>query len=196
MSGPGIDYGLGQTNIDKETGIRFGVISQHTVGAAWYEGAEPDYGTPQCPKCNESVVESNTVNTNPEEDDFPKYHDRGCKDYVCTNCKHYLDSSNVFPEEPHGWFVKDGEYEAVSGFDNTEIFITKSPYFTYASFCSPCAPGAGNLNSAADPDENEEEIRNHGVKTYALDRFWFEGGKAPYPVFDVETGERVPDTDG
>ena len=27
----GIDYGLGRSNIDKATGIRYGVISQHSV---------------------------------------------------------------------------------------------------------------------------------------------------------------------
>lgn len=31
----GIDYGLGQSNIDKETGIRFGVISQHSLHPEW-----------------------------------------------------------------------------------------------------------------------------------------------------------------
>ena len=31
MSGPGIDYGHGKTNIDLKTGIRYGIISQHSV---------------------------------------------------------------------------------------------------------------------------------------------------------------------
>jgi hypothetical protein len=31
MSGPGIDYGMGLSNIDEETGIRYGIISQHSV---------------------------------------------------------------------------------------------------------------------------------------------------------------------
>ena len=32
----GIDYGLGQSNIDKETGIRFGVIPAHEA-PCWYD---------------------------------------------------------------------------------------------------------------------------------------------------------------
>jgi hypothetical protein len=31
----GIDYGLGQTNIDKATGIRYGVISRQIVGTKY-----------------------------------------------------------------------------------------------------------------------------------------------------------------
>lgn len=38
-----IDYGSGETNIDKATGIRFGVIHQHEVLQAWADEAEPDY---------------------------------------------------------------------------------------------------------------------------------------------------------
>jgi hypothetical protein len=45
----GIDYGLGRANVDHETGIRYGVISQHTVGQAWYDSAEAEYGEPHCP---------------------------------------------------------------------------------------------------------------------------------------------------
>ena len=44
----GIDYGHGLSNVDKATGIRYGVIGQGTVGAAWYD-IEPDYGEPHCP---------------------------------------------------------------------------------------------------------------------------------------------------
>mgnify|MGYP001585451342 CR=1 FL=1 len=47
----GIDYGLGCTNIDVETGIRYGCISIHSVTQAWDYSAESDYGEPTCPKC-------------------------------------------------------------------------------------------------------------------------------------------------
>ena len=40
----GIDYGRGLTNIDTETGIRYGVISQNEVLQAWADSSEPDYG--------------------------------------------------------------------------------------------------------------------------------------------------------
>lgn len=38
----GIDYGGGQTNIDHETGIRFGVIPANDVLQAWADSAEDD----------------------------------------------------------------------------------------------------------------------------------------------------------
>jgi len=53
----GIDYGRGETNIDKLTGIRFGVINQGEVGQAWFESAEADYGKPTCPKCGNEAIE-------------------------------------------------------------------------------------------------------------------------------------------
>src|SRR3990167_6597624 len=54
--GPGIDYGLGMANVDHATGIRYGAISQHSVGQAWYDAAEPDYGEPTCPDCGSALV--------------------------------------------------------------------------------------------------------------------------------------------
>lgn len=44
----GIDYGRGLTNIDTETGIRYGVISQNEVLQAWADSSEPDYGCDEC----------------------------------------------------------------------------------------------------------------------------------------------------
>ena len=35
----GIDYGMGQSNVDHATGIRYGVIAQNNVGQAWYDAA-------------------------------------------------------------------------------------------------------------------------------------------------------------
>ena len=58
----GIDYGMGNTNIDTKTGIRFGVIAQHEVGEAWYDSSDPNYGSPQiddmpddCPYCHKDI---------------------------------------------------------------------------------------------------------------------------------------------
>ena len=183
MSGPGIDYGMGMANVDNETGIRFGVISQGAVLQAWADSSEPEYGEPTCPECSGAVVESHTVNNDPEEDRWPQYRSHGCCDYACENCEHYLDSGDVFPEEANGWYVKEENLEAFSAFDNTEIFVTKSPYYTTCDFCSPCAPGAGNLNSP-NPD---------GIKAYCFGPDWFEeeDGGPPYPIYRVDNNELV-----
>jgi hypothetical protein len=40
----GIDYGLGLANIDSETGIRFGVIGQHSLMSEALADFEADFG--------------------------------------------------------------------------------------------------------------------------------------------------------
>jgi hypothetical protein len=176
----GIDYGkLAGSNRDKATGIHYGVISQHTVGQAWYDDAEPDYGEPHCPKCGNAVVAAGMDHLEEGEEEWSQYG-HGCADYACTSCEHTLDSADVFGEEPFGWYYDADGYHLVDCLD-TNIFVLKSPYYTHAMFCSPCVPGAGDLDN---PIEG-------GVKTYCLGHDWFESGKAPYPVYSVATGELV-----
>lgn len=159
----GIDYGLGRTNIDQETGIRYGVISQHTVGERWYDAAEPQYGDPTCPKCGAIVHPA-----------------RANKDYRCRACRANYWSDEVYGEEPIGYTFEDSEYSITDCLDS-DIMICRSPYYTFAQFCSPCVPGAGNLDTPM-PD---------GVKTYCLGADWFEDDRAPYPVYRVSDDSLV-----
>ena len=133
----GIDYGRGMSNIDHETGIRYGVINQNKVLQAWADSSEPDYGMP-------------------EENELPE------------------------DAEPLGFYLDDGKYEAHCG-DDGDIFITKSPFFTFCKFCSPCAPGAGYLQN---PIEG-------GVKAYCFGNDWFEDNRMPYPLYSVLTGKKI-----
>lgn len=64
----GIDYGLGTTNIDLETGIRYGVISQNEVLQAWADDAEADYGDPTCGHCGNPASDSNDEKDSEIED--------------------------------------------------------------------------------------------------------------------------------
>lgn len=165
----GIDYGLGRSNINKETRLRFGVISQDTVGQAWYEDAEADYGEPHCPKCGRELKE-------PE--------DR----HVCEHCGHEIRwvGDECYGDEPLGFSFEDDKYTLVSCLD-FDIMVLKSPYYTYAQFCSPCVPGACNLNSPlTEPSENN--------RCYCLGPEWFEDHKAPYPVYSVKTKMLVDNT--
>lgn len=85
--------------------------------------------------------------------------------------------------EPSSYIIDDGEYTAECG-DSGDIFITKSPYYTYAQFCSPCAPGACHLENPLDePCENN--------KAYCFAHDWFDDEKAPYPVYEVKTGKII-----
>jgi hypothetical protein len=95
------------------------------------------------------------------------------------DCDDFLD--------PMGFEYCAEGYEANCGEDG-DIFIIKSPFFTYAQFCSPCAPGACYLLNTV-----EEDLNN---RAYCFDHSWFENGKAPYPVYSVETGKLVlPESD-
>lgn len=172
----GIDYGLGQTNIDLKTGIRYGVISQGSICQAWADTAEPDYGKATCPKCGNEAQDFGDYEG--DVDAFTRSH--GCDDYLCEPCQYVFDSSEAFGDEPSGWSVDDGEYKMIDCLDS-DVMVLESPYYTFAEYCSPCVPGAGNLNSTGP----------HGVKTYCLDHDWFDDGKAPYPVYSVETGQEI-----
>lgn len=130
------DYGHGVTNIDPTTGIRFGVISQHSILQAWCDESEPYYGEGE-----------------KEPDDF---------------------------SEPISYFFKDSKYSMETCLDS-DVMVLKSPFYTFSRLCSPCVPGAGDLNSPCDADE--------GVKAYCPGHDWFDGGKAPYPVYRVSDGK-------
>lgn len=214
----GIDYGLGQTNIDNETGIRFGVIPANDLGESWYESSEGDYGSPTCPECGRDAMDAHSddllqevIDSSDEEidkdraaeivDEFKRLH-HCCGDYACPDCDILFDGEDAFGDEPVGGFnLDDGEYQAHQGHDDCDVFVLKSPYYTKAQFCSPCAPGAAYLRH---PCEN-------GPKAYCFAPDWFrpwnddqvtgeyagEKTSCPYPVWRVDNDELVfmPKTD-
>jgi len=172
----GIDYSLGQSNVDKATGIHYGVISQHSIPYEYQEDFEQYYGEPTCPKCGNVAVDYEE----PKHEEYEAYTEHSCADYACETCKHYLDSQYVFSEESLGFSYERDGYQLTNCLDS-DIFVLKSPFYTFAQYCSPCVPGAGNLDT---PVEN-------GVKTYCLGHDWFENGKAPYPVYSVADDSEV-----
>lgn len=221
----GIDYGMGRTNIDRETGIRFGVISQNEVLQAWADSSEADYGSPCCPKCGNEAVNwdddrDETENretiqkalklfgfpadsevdfcedgsayvgltqilppgTHAEEGrDMYKVLHHACGDYACDSCKVLFDGEDAFSDEALGYTLDDGEYKATSGSDG-DIFILKSPYYTRAQFCSPCAPGACYLTNPCDD----------GEKAYCFGQDWFDDEyPCPYPIYRVSDNSLV-----
>jgi hypothetical protein len=142
MNSAGIDYGMGKTNVDPETGLRYGVITIRSLDYWIYEQLELVYPEPELDEDGETI-----------EDEF---------------C------------ESIGQVLKTDEYEAHDAFDQSCLFITKSPYYTLTDFCSPCAPGAGDLNSP----------NNDGVETLCFGHDMFEN-MAPYPVYSVATRKIV-----
>ena len=167
-----IDYGRGLTNVDHETGIRYGIIPANRV-EYWNDSAEFEEVSPICPLCQGDIEDFD------EEKDYPLYSKYGVEEYQCNNCKLSFSSDHVFPEDSNLVYNNDG-YSLFQSYDDPDIWVFKSPYYTLAGFCSPCAPGAVYLT-----DESPD------AKGYCLGHDWFEGGKAPYKVFDVKTGRRV-----
>ena len=158
----GIDYGNGKTNIDLKTGIRYGVINQNEVLQAWCDSNEP-FHIYNCPYCGSELT-------------------KGANAKRCPTCYKKIDPDVDFDmQEPVSFFLDDGEYKAEQTYDDPDIFIVKSPYYTFCQFCSPCAPGAGYLMN---PMEG-------GVKAYCFDHSFFDEGKAPYKVYSVKTNEEV-----
>ncbi len=167
------DYGMGLTNIDKETGIRYGVISQHEVLQAWADSSEAYYGKPEeceCPNCGETIV----ILT-------PK--DWGDEAH-CSACDTKFEIELPDCADPISHFYDEDGYSAECG-ETADIFIMNSPYYTYGPFCSPCAPGAVYLADAHKYDET------NGIKAYCFSGDWFDDGKAPYKYFDVKTNEEI-----
>ena len=159
MANAGIDYGIGRTNIDVITGIRYGVISQHSVSQAWNDSAEPDYGPATCPKCGNAAVEYD----DDKHESFSQSREWCCTDYACESCELIIDSSEAWGDEPRGWSYTGDGYELTDCLDS-DIMVLKSPYYTIGNFCSPCVPGAVSLESD-NPD---------GAKAYCLGHNWFE----------------------
>lgn len=83
-------------------------------------------------------------------------------------------------DEPDFWQYRKEGYKIVST-DSFDLFITKSKFYTKCAFCSPCAPGAGDIMAE----------RLDGIKAYCLGHDWFDGGKAPYKVYRVKNNKEV-----
>jgi hypothetical protein len=163
---PGINYaGAGSfVNKNPSTGIRYGIIPMRRVTMEWCEIAEPFY-TYRCPYCGNELK-------------------NGIDSKRCDFCHKSINSDRDFDDqEPDCYYIDNGEYSAFcDSYD--DIFITFSPYFSYAQFCSPCAPGACHLNLPLDnpiPDN----------KCYCFGHNFFENHNALYPVYSVETGEII-----
>jgi hypothetical protein len=146
---PGIDYSRGMSNVNHSTRIHYGIISQNEVIQSWCDQSESDYGLPICPKC--------------------EYEFKRSKSPVkCPNCGFKpIDDSQFFRDDPLAHYYKSDGYQLHQSYDDTDIFIIKSPFFTYCQFCSPCAPGAGYTMNSVNPEDG-------GIKAYCLGHDWFE----------------------
>lgn len=177
----GIDYSEpGATcNRDAETGIRFGIIPVREICQAFYDTATPAPVEPNCPECGGSVEEYDDEKHGEfaEGSHFGRHH---FLDYACERCEKSWSNDACYPEEISGHIIDDGEYAAFDD-DSSDVWFTRSPYYTRAQFCSPCAPGACYLLNEC-PE---------GEKAYCPGHDFFDGGKAPYRVFRVSDDSEI-----
>jgi hypothetical protein len=160
----GIDYGMGQTNIDRKTGIRYGVVPQNDVLQAWADSSEPYMGN-ACPFCGNEPKSGNDITSMAR----------------CPSCHHSLNDGDFDDREPISFVYDADGYMAECG-DDGDIFITKSPYYTLCSFCSPCAPGAGYVRN----------YNPEGVKAYCFGPDWYDDDDKPtFPIYKVSDNSIV-----
>lgn len=190
-------------NRDPETGIRYGVIpfnDLYNCGEQFFDGADDLTFIDYQQEAKDSIrrgLESALEN-------YPVKPER-IKDVALEIFESLEDDINggYEPDCPREKY-EDGEYEILK-LDETDLFVAKSPFFTFARECSPCAPGACYLrDSISEEDgakakyspEQFEEFANHNgrphLKCYCLGHEWFdEDNPAPYAVYSVATGELV-----
>lgn len=190
----GIDYSgpFGTCNRDSDTGIRYGIIgANHESLSEWFWDSVESVYLPYCPHCYEQLDEdwdSELIQADAVMDyEANTPYMKARKEYdnpICPHCHRVIEDGQQWPDcaEPDGNILQGDEEGFVDS--SNDIWVTKSPYFTYAQYCSPCAPGACHL-------ENPLDEPNEANKCYCLGPDWFDDNKPPYPVYSVETGERV-----
>ncbi len=173
----GIDYGHKTTNIDSETGIRYGVIHNNRLAShAWDEitskGTDLDYkdgieGLTQ--DLTNSLIRSVLA-------DYDSGFDcRQAAEEIVEQLDLNLESTGDCTR--YQYYDKDVTFTVCSDGD---IFVTKSKFYALCGFCSPCAPGAGHLESDGE------------VMTYCLGPDWFDSDNPmPYSCFSVENNKKV-----
>ncbi len=180
----GIDYGLGRTNLNKETGIRFGVIHSNQIDAEaasdfYSKGDDLDFE-----KHKRDLKESLAAAIEKVLDEYNHERSNDSENLAEEIVDHLdYDGYEGTGECQRTWYERDG-YK-ISSNSRGELFVQESPFFTYAPFCSPCAPGACSIDEGCEDDSLP--------KAYCLNADWFGEDEfvCPYPVFEVGTGKQV-----
>lgn len=184
MSKAGIDYGLGTTNLDKENGIRYGVIHQNKISPYAFEdimnnGTDVDF------ESFKEELKSNLEIAIASELEEAGLYRKGSK--YNGNDPDQMAEEIVDNLEWDGYegtgdctryeYSKDGYL--LQTCSDGDIFVLKSKYVTRGPYCSPCAPGAVYLEDAT----GDEEM----ALSYCLGEDWFnEDCPCPYPVRELD----------
>jgi len=175
----GIDYsGPGATcNRDPETGIRYGLIPLHSLGDEALEEFESIY-VARCPHCGDEIPEDTHFTMRSVKRPGGAITNVHATD--CPACGKLIREDDQYGDEADAQVCNLPEFNAHLDSSN-DVWITKSPYFTRAAFCSPCAPGACYLNNPTDD----------GERCFCPGHDWFGDKPTPFPIYSVATGELV-----
>lgn len=228
----GIDYsGLGSTvNRDVATGIQYGVISQHSIqpdvmSDIWSEARDLSYEAAveemkdrviQAAKLGSEEERWNRLSTIISEFEYADATIDGLIESIMEEGRAIskekawdiveANFNDRYECDDRSWLWEKDGYTLTNCLQS-DVFVSKSPYFTYAQFCSPCVPGAGNLDhpfpqndpGVLDIARSKEFGPSYRFcaeaagmpKVFCLGHDFFENEDAPYPVFNVATGKRV-----
>jgi len=172
MNKQGINYDRSnQYNIDKTTNIRYGVIHQNDV-PFWCELSEPFYHKTEAEKELEKIESLEDIT---EEQELRS-----------KILREQIEEENQFIE-PSSFIIDNSDYQAEC-VDNVDIFIMKSRFYTYAKFCSPCAPGACYLKDYTPVDEVTRDMD----KCYCFGLEMFDDTfPCPYPIWEIATDKLI-----
>lgn len=201
----GIDYSCGSgVNRDKETGIRYGIISQHDVMS---EAMEDIYTQGEDLDFMEAVEDfkRQIARVENEGELASLFHDnflRRCNPDLWAEAI-ALDMKGrglafetpeatefIWNEVQQTWsdryentgdctrYLYERDGYKIQIMSDGDVWVMESPFVTYAQFCSPCAPGACYLTNPLD-----EAVESN--KCYCLGADWFEDNKAPYPIHNA-----------
>lgn len=178
-------------NFDEKTGIHYGVISPHSISSyalddIYQRGTDPYW---------ENMIE--------EIKDLVSNMIESTAYTISDDAKNQIidiltdDLSDGYENPDGAMDYKTSEYTLHVSGDNFGIFVIKSPYYTYTKQCSPCAPGAGDLDNPVSIQEYEKTPHNtfmYGtVKAYCLPREFFDSeyAKIPYRYYRVSDDSEV-----
>lgn len=172
-------------NYDEKTGIHYGVISPNSISQETLsELCDKSTDTIYEESKKEIVAQINSLfeSLGIRDDD---------KDYETIREMMITTFNEGYENDYHGYEYEDKDYILHISDDSFGIFVIKSPYYTYTRLCSPCAPGAGDLNAPLKADHRCKDITNTGAKTYCLPSEFFddEYAKIPYRYYRVDNDQ-------
>lgn len=135
------------------------------------------------------------------EDIYPDWNDTSTEQNADNAFNAIQDGFNDnYQVDESGPLLYEGEGYVLKTDSANDLWVLKSPYYTYAQFCSPCAPGAVHLSnplivgSDTLTIKEQQEVQKNTFEAntgYCLDHDFFEEGIAPYPVFSVKTDVQI-----